>query len=89
MKIVFGAIAAIGLSYYGGSVDAVSLSQMDSSSLAQLDSSAQASSQAEGIMPGAGTQNSPTINIIDNNRNMSTNSGGGGCASPCGMGSMG
>ena len=35
-------------------------------------------------MPGAGTQNAPTINIIDNNRNMSTNSagGGGGCPIP-------
>ena len=30
-------------------------------------------------MPGAGTQTAPTINIIDNNRNMSTNSSGGGC----------
>ena len=36
-------------------------------------------------MPGAGSQNSPTINIIDNNRNMSTNNGGGRGATGSGM----
>ena len=77
MRIVFGVgLAAL---LQTASVEAVAL-QQQSSSFAQIESA----SETEGIMPGAGTQNAPTINIIDNNRNMSTNSagGGGGCPIP-------
>ena len=73
MKVTFGLFAVTLVSQ----VTAVKLSD-PTEMLAQLDSAA----DSEG-MPGAGTQNSPTINIIDNNRNMSTG-GGGGCG--CGGG---
>ena len=68
MKLVFAIVASAAL------VDPTASVKVAQANLAQLESS----TQAEGIMPGAGTQNSPTINIIDNNRNMSTNTGGGG-----------